>query len=310
MFKYFSWLTHPQWKSRFFALGLWIALIVPGLLIGPFGLPFRQWSAGHRVVVLAFCLLPVLVVLASVLYIRRFGNNYRLLLWLGAAWSLLTVLFHLLFGHYVLRAPWVQLWADYRIPREWTWPLTLLTVFLIAPLTGMGFRGVEGLRQFILWLRRTRRGILTALAVWLFSAYGFHYLFLNRKIPWLAKFTVEGEITIGGVTPHLIKCSLVALFATFLLLFLILLLPEVGRSYWKSLGKIAVVAILFPFWFCLGSLVDTWFEITSKHLELKATFAAGEQVLLECKRGSYGALIGFFLGVGTWVRYARERKTS
>jgi hypothetical protein len=58
---------------------------------------------------------------------------------LGLFWTMLTIMFEFLFGHYVMGHSWDSLWADYNIFQGRLWPLVLL-VTLFGPLVARKIR--------------------------------------------------------------------------------------------------------------------------------------------------------------------------
>ena len=61
-------------------------------------------------------------------------------LWtLGVAWTVLTVAFEFLFGHFVMGHPWSRLLHDYNLLAGRFWLLVLLTTLLAPVLLGRLF---------------------------------------------------------------------------------------------------------------------------------------------------------------------------
>ena len=52
---------------------------------------------------------------------------------LGVFWTVLTIAFECLFGHYVMGLSWQSIWADYNVFQGRLWPLVLI-VTLFGPL--------------------------------------------------------------------------------------------------------------------------------------------------------------------------------
>jgi hypothetical protein len=59
---------------------------------------------------------------------------------LGLGWTMATVAFESLFGHYVMGHAWDSLWDDYNIFQGRLWPLVLI-VTLCGPLAARKIRG-------------------------------------------------------------------------------------------------------------------------------------------------------------------------
>ena len=74
-------------------------------------------------------------------YVGRLQGATRVfLVKLGLFWTILTIAFEFLFGHYVMGHSWDSLWADYNVLRGRLWPLVLL-VTLFGPLAARRLRG-------------------------------------------------------------------------------------------------------------------------------------------------------------------------
>jgi hypothetical protein len=73
-------------------------------------------------------------------YVGRLKGATRVsLVKLGLFWTILTIAFEFLFGHYVMGHSWDALWADYNILQGRLWPLVLL-VTLFGPLVARKLR--------------------------------------------------------------------------------------------------------------------------------------------------------------------------
>jgi hypothetical protein len=59
---------------------------------------------------------------------------------LGLGWTMATITFEFLFGHYVMGHAWESLWGDYNVFQGRLWPLVLL-VTLFGPLLARKIRG-------------------------------------------------------------------------------------------------------------------------------------------------------------------------
>jgi hypothetical protein len=117
------------------AAGLWLgflAVAVAGSLIREKVLiPGLGPLAGRAV----GTLLVSLIIFALIyVYIGKLtGVTRAALLLLGQGWTLATIAFEFLFGHYVMRQSWQSLWADYNVFQGRLWPLVLI-VTLLGPL--------------------------------------------------------------------------------------------------------------------------------------------------------------------------------
>jgi hypothetical protein len=67
------------------------------------------------------------------------GASQAALFKLGLGWTVATIMFEFLFGHYVMGHAWESLWADYNVFQGRLWPLVLL-VTLFGPLLARKFR--------------------------------------------------------------------------------------------------------------------------------------------------------------------------
>jgi hypothetical protein len=65
---------------------------------------------------------------------------------LGVGWTIATIAFEFLFGHYVMGLAWESLWADYNIFQGSLWPLVLLVTWL-GPLLARKIRDSLHVRQ-------------------------------------------------------------------------------------------------------------------------------------------------------------------
>jgi hypothetical protein len=74
-------------------------------------------------------------------YIGTLAGASRVALFkLGLGWTMATIMFEFLFGHYVMGHAWESLRADYNVFQERLWPLVLL-VTLLGPLLARRIRG-------------------------------------------------------------------------------------------------------------------------------------------------------------------------
>ena len=73
-------------------------------------------------------------------YVGKLKGATRVsLLKLGLFWTILTIAFEFLFGHYTMGHSWDSLWADYSIFQGRLWPLVLM-VTLFGPLLAWKIR--------------------------------------------------------------------------------------------------------------------------------------------------------------------------
>lgn len=83
--------------------------------------------------------LILVVTYLTVLWLRV--RQSRTLLWVGALWILLTLLFEVLVGRLVLGLSWERILSDYNIRRGGLMPFGLV-VMLVAPLIIARLRGI------------------------------------------------------------------------------------------------------------------------------------------------------------------------
>ena len=102
-------------------------LLVPGL--GPLG--------GRA---LGTLLVGVIIFGLIYAYIGKLkGVTQVYLVKLGLFWTILTIMFEFLFGHYAMGHSWQSLWADYNVFQGRLWPLVLM-VTLFGPLLARKIR--------------------------------------------------------------------------------------------------------------------------------------------------------------------------
>jgi len=119
-----------------YAFGIWIVFVLVAILNGycrnKFLVPRVGAQVGH---VISTITLVCFILLITFLFLNNIQIPYTRmdLFAIGAFWLALTILFELVFGHYVVGHPWSTLLADYNILKGRIWSLVLLTTF-IAPL--------------------------------------------------------------------------------------------------------------------------------------------------------------------------------
>jgi hypothetical protein len=65
---------------------------------------------------------------------------------LGVGWTIATITFEFLFGHFVMGLAWESLWADYNIFQGRLWPLVLIVTW-VGPLLARKIRDYVHGRQ-------------------------------------------------------------------------------------------------------------------------------------------------------------------
>lgn len=118
-------------------IGVWLILMVIGILNGAFRILVLQPKLGPYPAHLASSLLlAILILAATFIFVRRSVYSKGELLLIGAIWLGLTILFEFGFGHYVMGHPWEKLLADYNILKGRLWSLALATILLAPRLCG------------------------------------------------------------------------------------------------------------------------------------------------------------------------------
>jgi len=116
------------------ALIVWIALLALAIGNGGFRERFVKprvgEAAGH---VLSTLLLAILILALSWVAIGWIRPDSTRAAWtVGAVWLGMTLAFELLAGHFLFRAPWKKLLADYDVTRGRVWIVIPITT-LLAP---------------------------------------------------------------------------------------------------------------------------------------------------------------------------------
>jgi hypothetical protein len=125
------------------ATAVWVLLLVMAILNG--GVRERwitpRWGprAGHIASTLMLAALILLTAWLSVRWLRLStpADAFRV----GILWSVLTLAFELIAGHYLFRRSWPSLWAEYDLRQGRIWILVPL-VTLLAPLAAGYLRGL------------------------------------------------------------------------------------------------------------------------------------------------------------------------
>jgi hypothetical protein len=117
------------------AAGLWLVFLMAaigcGMIRERFLVPGLGPLAGRA---LGTVLVVVIIFALIYAYVGRLkGATQASLFKLGSGWTMATVAFEFLFGHYVMGHTWDSLWDDYNIFQGRLWPLVLI-VTLFGPL--------------------------------------------------------------------------------------------------------------------------------------------------------------------------------
>ncbi len=124
-------------KAASLWLGFLLVAIVCGFIREKFLVPGFGPIGGR-----ALGTLLVAVIILGMIYAytgKLTGASQAALFKLGLSWTMATILFEFLFGHYVMRHAWESLWADYNVFQGRLWPLVLL-VILFGPRLARKFR--------------------------------------------------------------------------------------------------------------------------------------------------------------------------
>jgi len=121
------------------AMAIWLLLLVTAIALAG----FREGVLTPRVGPEASHLLGTALVVAVMAIVIGVSLPWvvpelgvRTLWTLGVAWTVLTVAFEFLFGHFVMGHPWSRLLHDYNLLAGRVWLLVLLTTLLAPVLLG------------------------------------------------------------------------------------------------------------------------------------------------------------------------------
>ena len=123
------------------ASGLWLIFLVVAIACGiirdRFLVPELGPLGGRA---LGTLLVGVIIFGIIYAYIGKLkGASQASLFNLGLFWTMATIMFEFLFGHYVMGHSWDSLWADYNVFQGRIWPLVLI-VTLFGPLLARKMR--------------------------------------------------------------------------------------------------------------------------------------------------------------------------
>ncbi len=125
-------------KAACLWLGFLVVAIACGFIREKFLVPGFGPTGGR-----ALGTLLVAVIIFGMIYAytgKLTGASRAELFKLGLGWTVATIMFEFLFGHYVMGHAWASLWADYNVFQGRSWPLVLL-VTLFGPLLARKMRG-------------------------------------------------------------------------------------------------------------------------------------------------------------------------
>lgn len=130
------------------ASGLWLGFLAVAIGCGfireKFLVPGLGSVAGRA---LGTLLVGLIIFGLIYVYVGKIkGATPAALFKLGVGWTIATIAFEFLFGHYVVGLAWESLWADYNIFQGRLWPLVLI-VTLVGPLLARKIRDYVHGRQ-------------------------------------------------------------------------------------------------------------------------------------------------------------------
>jgi hypothetical protein len=108
-------------------LGFLVVAIAGGMIREKFLVP-ELGPLGGR----ALGTLLVAVIIFGIIYVyigKLKGASQASLFKLGLCWTMATIGFEFLFGHYAMGHSWESLWADYNVFQGRLWPLVLIVTW-------------------------------------------------------------------------------------------------------------------------------------------------------------------------------------
>jgi hypothetical protein len=123
------------------AFCLWLAFLVVAIACGiirdRFLVPELGQLGGRALGTLLVAMIIFGIIYAYIGKLK--GASQGSLDQLGLFWTMATIMFEFLFGHYVMGHSWGSLWADYNVFQGRIWPLVLI-VTLLGPLLARKMR--------------------------------------------------------------------------------------------------------------------------------------------------------------------------
>jgi hypothetical protein len=125
-------------KASCLWLGFLVVAMTCGIIRERFLVPGFGPLGGRA---LGTILVAAIIFVMIYVYVGKLPEAFRAELFkLGLGWTIATIMFEFLFGHYVMGQAWESLWADYNVFKGRFWPLVLL-VTLLGPLLARKIRG-------------------------------------------------------------------------------------------------------------------------------------------------------------------------
>jgi len=110
------------------ALGIWVILAVSAIVVATFRngvfLPAFGEQTAHQLGTILFLIVQFIIIY---FFIKKMKiKDVKFLLGIGIFWVVITVIFELLFGHFVMNHSWEKLLADYNLFNGRLWVLVLI----------------------------------------------------------------------------------------------------------------------------------------------------------------------------------------
>ena len=117
------------------SLGIWFLLAISAIIVATFRiavlLPQVGEQTAHQLGTILYLIVQFLIIY---LFIRKMKIwDVKTLLLIGIFWVVITIIFELVFGHYVIGHSWQKLFADYNLFNGRLWVLVLINN-IVAPL--------------------------------------------------------------------------------------------------------------------------------------------------------------------------------
>jgi hypothetical protein len=117
------------------SLGVWFILAMSAIAVATFRIgvllpPFGE-QAAHQLGTVLYLIVQFFIIY---FFIRKMKiKDVKTLIIIGTFWTVITIIFEFIFGHYVMGHPWQKLFADYNLFSGRLWVLVLINN-IVAPL--------------------------------------------------------------------------------------------------------------------------------------------------------------------------------
>jgi len=120
------------------ALGIWVILAVSAIVVATFRngvlLPAFGEQTAHQLGTILFLIVQFIIIY---FFIKKMKiKDVKFLLGIGIFWVVITVIFELLFGHFVMNHSWEKLLADYNLFNGRLWVLVLINNMAAPSISG------------------------------------------------------------------------------------------------------------------------------------------------------------------------------